>query len=249
MAEGAARRAAGSPATRRPRGRRGNRTVSESPERRQAGLEGLHYYCPEATADSQSFTAKASRLPPPPASISRDRRDRYCAGICVVNIHQHPSWTMTVTTILAVVWMSLPLSAQRAGVVVAAGTRGSNRRGPSGRPRRAEGRRTALQSTTTNQNGEFQFPGVAAGRYDVAATFEGFQPTTTRVMVGNRAPSAVRILMPLAAHHAGSHGRQRPGRRAGRRDLESRFVHRGPARAREPSDLQRRRRRHHVALP
>src|SRR5205814_3625105 len=39
---------------------------------------------------------------------------------------------------------------------------------------------------------------VPSGRYDIVAVFPGFQSTTSRVTVGNRPPSAVRITMPLA---------------------------------------------------
>ena len=55
-----------------------------------------------------------------------------------------------------------------------------------------------LQSTTTTDVGTFEFRNVPPGRYDVVATFSGFQATTARVTVGNRPPSAVRIQMPLA---------------------------------------------------
>jgi hypothetical protein len=54
------------------------------------------------------------------------------------------------------------------------------------------------QSTTANANGEFTFTNVPPGRYAIVASFDGFQTTTTRVTVGNRAPSAVRISLPLA---------------------------------------------------
>jgi carboxypeptidase family protein len=54
------------------------------------------------------------------------------------------------------------------------------------------------RSTTTGDAGQFQFPSVAPGRYDVVASLEGFQMTTTRVTVGNRPPAAVRVTMLLA---------------------------------------------------
>jgi hypothetical protein len=55
-----------------------------------------------------------------------------------------------------------------------------------------------LQTATTDTDGQFRFPAVANGRYTLVATFEGFQPTTTQVTVTNRAPSAIRMTMPLA---------------------------------------------------
>jgi hypothetical protein len=55
-----------------------------------------------------------------------------------------------------------------------------------------------LGSTASNQNGEFTFAGVPSGRYTIVASFDGFQTTSARITVGNRAPSAVRITLPLA---------------------------------------------------
>ncbi|HZR23547.1 MAG TPA: carboxypeptidase regulatory-like domain-containing protein [Vicinamibacterales bacterium] len=52
--------------------------------------------------------------------------------------------------------------------------------------------------TTTDGSGTFRFDGVAPGRYDVSVAFEGFQTTTVRVTVGTRAPSPVRVTLPLA---------------------------------------------------
>ncbi len=57
----------------------------------------------------------------------------------------------------------------------------------------------AAQTTTTDATGTFRFEGVLPGRYDVRITFEGFQPTTVRVTVGSRTPSALRVVLPLAA--------------------------------------------------
>ncbi len=57
----------------------------------------------------------------------------------------------------------------------------------------------AAQTTTTDATGTFRFEGVLPGRYDVRITFEGFQPTTGRVTVGSRTPSALRVVLPLAA--------------------------------------------------
>ena len=60
------------------------------------------------------------------------------------------------------------------------------------------GTNTTLQTTATDATGTFRFEGVPPGRYEVHVAFEGFQPTTTRVTVGSRAPSALRITLPLA---------------------------------------------------
>jgi outer membrane receptor protein involved in Fe transport len=54
------------------------------------------------------------------------------------------------------------------------------------------------RQTTTGDAGEFQFPSVPPGRYDVVASLDGFQITTIHFTVGNRPPSAVKITMPLA---------------------------------------------------
>ena len=94
--------------------------------------------------------------------------------------------------------LSLPAAAQRTGVTVT-GTVVDQTGGvlPSAQVELLTESGT-VQTTTTNQNGEFQLTGVPSGRYNLAATLEGFQPTTTRVTVGNRAPATVRITMPIA---------------------------------------------------
>jgi len=56
-----------------------------------------------------------------------------------------------------------------------------------------------VQQTTTDAAGNFRFDTVPQGRYEVHVAFEGFQPTTARVTVGGRAPSALRITLPLAS--------------------------------------------------
>jgi len=61
--------------------------------------------------------------------------------------------------------------------------------------RSADGRPVA---TTTSESGQFQFSSVAPARYDIVASFDGFQTTTIQVTVGSRPPAAVRITMPLA---------------------------------------------------
>jgi outer membrane receptor protein involved in Fe transport len=56
-----------------------------------------------------------------------------------------------------------------------------------------------IASTVTDNVGAFRLESVPAGRYDVRVTFEGFKPTTVRVNVGNRAPGALRVTLPIAA--------------------------------------------------
>ena len=56
-----------------------------------------------------------------------------------------------------------------------------------------------VQQTTTDATGNFRFEAVPQGRYEVHVAFEGFQPTTARLTVGARAPSALRITLPLAS--------------------------------------------------
>src|SRR5262249_56956670 len=54
------------------------------------------------------------------------------------------------------------------------------------------------RETQTDDSGAFRFTGVAPGRYEVRVTFEGFQPTSARLAVGARAPSPLRLTLPLA---------------------------------------------------
>src|SRR2546425_367771 len=56
-----------------------------------------------------------------------------------------------------------------------------------------------MQRTTTDASGNFRFESVPPGRYEVHVTFEGFDPTTAKVTVGSRAPSPLRIMLPLAS--------------------------------------------------
>jgi hypothetical protein len=58
---------------------------------------------------------------------------------------------------------------------------------------------TVVASTVADGAGVFRLDRVAPGRYDVVVTFEGFQPTTVRVTVANRAPTPLRVTLPLAA--------------------------------------------------
>ena len=58
---------------------------------------------------------------------------------------------------------------------------------------------STVQQTTTDAAGNFRFDGVPQGRYEVHVGFEGFQPSTSRVTVGGRAPSPLRITLLLAS--------------------------------------------------
>lgn len=60
------------------------------------------------------------------------------------------------------------------------------------------GSTTAAQTVVSDGAGVFRLPSVAPGRYDVTVSFEGFTPTTVQVTVGNRAPSPLRVTLPLA---------------------------------------------------
>ena len=113
-----------------------------------------------------------------------------------------PQRAVLARALLLVFLLPAPSLAQRtaAGVVVA-GTVADQTGAvlPNAQVELRGGSGTVLQSTTAGQTGDFQFPNVPAGRYDIVAAFPGFEPTTARVTVGNRPPSAIRITMPLAA--------------------------------------------------
>ena len=55
--------------------------------------------------------------------------------------------------------------------------------------RAATGTRVGL--TTTDGTGTFRFERVPPGRFDLTASFEGFRPTTVRVIVGSDRKSVV----------------------------------------------------------
>ena len=44
-----------------------------------------------------------------------------------------------------------------------------------------------VQALTADQVGAFQLAPLPSGRYDLVATFEGFEPTTVRLTIGTRA--------------------------------------------------------------
>src|SRR5437660_1233376 len=56
---------------------------------------------------------------------------------------------------------------------------------------------TLVQSTMTDGKGQFRFDKVAAGQYELRATFEGFKQGSTRVRVGNRSPGAQKLVLSL----------------------------------------------------
>jgi len=56
-----------------------------------------------------------------------------------------------------------------------------------------------VESTLADASGNFRLDPVPPGRYQIVVSFEGFRPTTARVTVGGRPPSAVRVTLPLAA--------------------------------------------------
>ncbi len=91
------------------------------------------------------------------------------------------------------------LAAQRAAGVIVTGTVGDETGAvlPEATVE-LRGAGAVLQSAMTGPTGDFEFRSVPPGRYEIVATFQGFQPTTVRVAVGNRPPGAVRITMPLA---------------------------------------------------
>lgn len=57
---------------------------------------------------------------------------------------------------------------------------------------------TAVQTTVADATGMFRFASVPPGRYEVKVSFEGFQTTTVKVIVDRRAPSPLRVVLPLA---------------------------------------------------
>lgn len=52
-----------------------------------------------------------------------------------------------------------------------------------------------VQSATTDGAGAFRFERVAAGPYQIRATYEGFKPASTNLRVGARAPSPQRLVL------------------------------------------------------
>src|SRR2546430_303342 len=111
-----------------------------------------------------------------------------------------PQRAVLTRALLLLFLLPVPAMAQRATGVAVMGTVIDQTGAvlPNAQVELRSGSGTVVQSTTASQAGDFQFPNVPAGRYDIVAVFQGFQQTTARVTVGNRSPSAVRITMPLA---------------------------------------------------
>lgn len=57
---------------------------------------------------------------------------------------------------------------------------------------------TTVQSTVADESGTFRLDRVAPGRYDIRTLFDGFEPTTVHITVGNRALPPLRVTMPIA---------------------------------------------------
>lgn len=53
-------------------------------------------------------------------------------------------------------------------------------------------------STTTDASGAFRFEKLNAGGFEILVTKEGFSPTTVRGAIGNRPPTPLRIVLPVA---------------------------------------------------
>jgi hypothetical protein len=100
---------------------------------------------------------------------------------------------------VAIVLCAAPLRAQSTAVVVT-GTvvdqTGAILQGAQVDVTNAAG--VAVAATTSDQNGAFRLGSLAQGRYALRITYEGFEPTTVRVTVGARAPSPLRVTLPLA---------------------------------------------------
>jgi hypothetical protein len=62
----------------------------------------------------------------------------------------------------------------------------------------ANAAQAVVQSTTTDGQGQFRFDTVAAGQYELHATFAGFKQGSTRVRVGARPPGTQRLVLSLS---------------------------------------------------
>src|SRR5215471_21115208 len=58
-----------------------------------------------------------------------------------------------------------------------------------------------LLKTITDARGEFRFGAVLPGKYELRAAYPGFKVQGTRLLVGTRAPAALRIVLAIADHH------------------------------------------------
>ncbi len=56
-----------------------------------------------------------------------------------------------------------------------------------------------IQSTTTDQAGQFEFKRIAAGKYPLRVSSQGFESTTLDVTVGSQAPAPLQVVMAVAS--------------------------------------------------
>jgi hypothetical protein len=56
-----------------------------------------------------------------------------------------------------------------------------------------------IQSTTTDQAGQFEFMRIAAGKYPLRVSSQGFESTTLDVTVGSQAPAPLQVVMAVAS--------------------------------------------------
>ncbi len=57
----------------------------------------------------------------------------------------------------------------------------------------------AAQSTTTDQAGSFQFKRIAAGKYHIQVSYQGFESTTLYVTVGSKPLAPLQVVMAIAS--------------------------------------------------
>ena len=57
---------------------------------------------------------------------------------------------------------------------------------------------TTVQSTVADENGTFRLDRVPPGRYDIRATFDGFEPTAVHITVGTRPLASLCVTLPIA---------------------------------------------------
>jgi hypothetical protein len=57
------------------------------------------------------------------------------------------------------------------------------------------------QSTTTDQSGRFEFKRIAAGKYQLRVSYQGFESTTLDVTVGSQSPAPLQVVMAIASLH------------------------------------------------
>ena len=58
---------------------------------------------------------------------------------------------------------------------------------------------SGAQSTTTDQAGRFEFKRIAAGKYQLRVSYQGFESTTLDVTVGSQAPAPLQVVMAIAS--------------------------------------------------